>query len=128
MRGMAASESQLLVCHRRNPSLMQPIARAQDGQLLVKCIKKYRLWIINHRHNHQLQRAYQSPLPPVIVLDSSSESECGYDRGVNFIVISSDESERGDGMELIWEVGCESIDEFDENKVQEMRERGRAFL
>ena len=33
---------------------------------------------------------------------SSLESECGYDGRVNFI---SDESERNDGMELVWEVG-----------------------
>ena len=76
MRGMAAS--QLLVCHRKNPSLRRPNARMQDGQLLVtSTIKKH----------------------------SSSESECGYDGKVDFIIISSDESERNDGMELVWEVG-----------------------
>ena len=47
---------------------------------------------------------------------------------MDLIVISSDESEREAAMESGWDAGCESVDEFDEDEVQGMRERGKAFL
>ena len=47
---------------------------------------------------------------------------------MNYIVISSNDSKSDDDMESGWDAGCESVDEFGEIEVQEMREKGKAFL
>ena len=64
-------------------------------------------------------------MPSIIEVDSS-ESESGYAGGVNHIVISSDDE--SDGAESGWEAGCESVKDFDENDVLELRKNGEAFL
>jgi hypothetical protein len=57
------------------------------------------------------------PCQPVTEISDSSDSECNYVGSVN-IEISSDE-EGGD--EIAWAAGCESVSEFDEADVIEMK-------
>jgi hypothetical protein len=82
-------------------------------------------------HEHQSSKpqleSLSLPVPSIIEVDSSSESECGYRGGVNHIIISSDDDGVDDGEELGWDAGCESVEEFDEADIQEMKKRAQDF-
>jgi hypothetical protein len=76
---------------------------------------------------HQLLRSpdphFDSPAPslsPPVIEISSSESECGYMGGVN-VDINTDSESDGE-VQLVMLAGCESLSEFDESDVGEMRE------
>ena len=60
------------------------------------------------------------PRAPVIEIDISSESECGYDGGVEMGISTDDDEEAGS----VSDAGCESVVEFDEDDVREMKEKG----